>query len=255
MTGLVELIEKYEESCVKDREAYDNQTYEDLSDVVIAKAATGADIGFGYLMLGDCERGREWLTTVARNCLIGFEQKTEAVLNRGGEFNGAHWDKLAEPLSVAVLSRSDDVLTSIVSEARETIDTIPENATAERAKVRKHKYEALMSVMINENDSDEVVARFREKIEDQSAGHDGKFFLPVVTALEGIVTHDEARFTEGVQNQLQVHEEFAVEPPRSAREMEWRMDTLAATLVELAHRRGLIIQIDSEYVPPCVFLD
>jgi len=252
VTTIKQLIEDKENSCVKDIELYRNRSYSTLSEIVTAKAAAGSDIGCGYLMLGKCELGREWLEAVAGNCLLGFEQNSEYTLNAGAEFDRYSWDKLEEPLTVAILSRSDETLEDIVSKARATIDDIPEDATVDRATVREYKYKALMSVALDEADRDTAVARFREQVEDESAGHDPKFDRPVATALTGLVRQDVSLVTEGVHQQLQIHEEYTVEQ-KPRREMKWRMDWMAATLVELAGRRDLHVDVDSEHLPPCVF--
>lgn len=247
------IINAGEEECVKDSEAYERGEYERLTDVVIPKPVPGMDIGLAYLMLGDCERGREWLATTTS--LWKFKNTVDSKLENEAQLNKTSWTKVLNPLCSAILSRSETVLSNTVSEAKAVIDDIPDESRAERGQGHEQMCNALMAVAINDRDRSAVVSRFRTVAERRSANHGEQLYLPIATALTGILEADIEKVTAELEDRLQFHNERAVEPPRPQREIEWRMDRLAATVGELAHRQGLTLQIESEYLPPCVFSD
>lgn len=153
-------------------------------------------------------------------------------------------------LHAALLSGEEPLVKTAADLALET----PSEYTEEYSSLYHYYYVmALASVIADTGPTQEYLDHLDEEIDAINPAYveDDLHVLYRAwwTTLQGIVTQDDQRLRAGITDLLAHHDETTAEDSTKAKDL---VCISAVALLVLAHRHGLEVHVDSEYIPDCV---
>lgn len=204
-------------------------------------------IGLYKLLLGELSSSEEKFEEATRKKLLKYNYKSEYELE---EYGRTCWQTqmsvLEEVLYTALLARNDELTQKVVAEVTK-LDSAYKNEYPKTVYCYYH-VKALANVAIDSASQKEYIDALRESVADEDA-HLQQYFGAVAAILDGIRIGDETRVEDGLITLLDRHAEKREGKRSSLRD---HVSRRPLALFLLARKRGLEIDIDSQYIPDTV---
>lgn len=240
------------------RTKYETTVAEDdskgLEDLIGSMDVRSRWVALGMLYLGEVEEAQRWFGIIAPEFIqLGREQSglvEDQEATAAGSMPGVD---LERGIQAAVLSGDEDLVAEIVEEAHQiatdpSVETVPDPNWPFLGLVR-----ALTAVLGADDDTAAALEEFRERIAASDDPDAESYFEPLATATEGFHREDPSLVREGIEGYLKWHDQRLSGYDAEYEIVEQGVEVKSCTFLVLAHRRGLDVHVDSEYVPETVY--
>lgn len=227
--------------------------FDDLEDLVTTTRNRSRWIALGMLYLGEVEEAQEWLAMVAPAFVDASRRMLERIDTPETTAAGPRpWSDLYKGIQAATLSGDDEVQAETVDGVRQLVT----DPLVEKIPDSSHPYigliRTLTALLDDHGDADAAIEDLRERIAASDDPDDEAFFAPPATAIDGLYQDDSELVRKGIDELLAWHDRVITS--RDEHELvEEGIDPKAAMFLVLAHRRGLNVHVDSEYLPEAVY--